>query len=94
MEEVKKIIEPGRENDPLTIEGQKLHQELEKFCEADKTRGCMVLLFDKTGGVDFIIEQGGNKDAADELLEAANIYDDFLDILRKIINKLRIILKD
>lgn len=89
MEKPKVIIEPGRENDPLTIEGLKLRKELTEFCKADKTRGCLLLLCDKTGGADFCFEQEEGKSVASEFLEAAGKYPEIFEILKDILTKLQ-----
>lgn len=91
----KKIIPPGRENDPLTTFSYKLFSELKKYGQGhpeEEVEACL-LLRDKKGGASFLIgvcdDQAYYDNLAKELLECASQNGEMLKLLKAILIRIQ-----
>ena len=91
----KKIIQPGRENDPLTTFSYKLFSELKEYwqCHSEEEVEACLLLRDKNGGASFLIgvcdDQAYYDNLAKELLECATQNGEMLELLKAILTRIQ-----
>ena len=89
----KKIIQPGRENDPLTTFSYKLFSELKEYwqCHSEEEVEACLLLRDKNGGASFLIgcDDQAYYDLAKELLECASQNEEMLKLLEAILTRIQ-----
>ena len=89
----KKIIQPGRENDPLTTFSYKLFSEIKEYgqCHPEEEVEACLLLRDKNGGASFLIGFCGDQayyDIAKELLECASQNEEMLKLVEAILTRI------